>query len=80
MKKASKQKIPWHQGVFCVDRGGVEPLEQVDESAPETLRTRPSYPQKYYIKFSQKEELPMGELFGNRTISIIADSSTLILL
>ena len=44
--------------IFDVDRGGVEPLKQSDESAPGTLRTRPSDPQKYISKYLYKRKSP----------------------
>jgi len=45
-------------GVFSVDRGGVEPLERVDKTAPETLRTRPSNPRTYRISIQIKRKAP----------------------
>lgn len=51
---------------FSVDRGEVEPLEQVGKTAPETARTRPSSPQKYFRRFLRKEKLPIkGALRSN---------------
>jgi len=41
-KHVDKLKTPSEDRIFSMDRGGVEPLERGDKSAPETLRTRPS--------------------------------------
>ena len=62
--------------IFDVDRGGVEPLKQSDESAPGTLRTRPSDPQKYISSIYINEKAPTNRSFSEpRMIPFKADSS-----
>ncbi len=62
--KQENKKAHRNDRLFCVDRGGVEPLEQSGNSAPETARTRPSCPQTIYYQLSEKRKAPLRELFG----------------
>lgn len=73
-----KLKIPNCFRIFNVDRGGVEPHEQDDNSAPETARTRPSDPRIDISNKVLKGKRAQNEPLEPRTISFIAELSPLI--
>jgi len=64
-----KPKTPPRGRISSMDRGGVEPLERGDKSAPETLRTRP-WSTKLIYQILSKEKSPLARAL-RRTKGIV---------
>ena len=76
IKNIKIKKPAFASRIFDVDRGGVEPQKRTDEVAPETLRTRPSHPQRHINNsFIKHKELTHVSSLKPRTASFAATSS-----
>ena len=70
----TNQKAPQETRPFGVDRGGVEPLEQGDNPAPGTVRTRPSSTEILYQRVC-KMKSPLARALRSQTFPIKAGLS-----